>query len=86
MRRFNCFLRRGAILFGVAVNGFLALAQLPNLTLVQPQPFFHPAPPAGFDPVSASDAELRTYGLPSRPPVVSAAYATWVNRMRNVKT
>lgn len=86
MRRFNSFLRRGAILFGVAANGFLALAQLPNLTLVQPQPLFHPAPPAGFDPVSASDAELRTYGLPSRPPVVSAAYATWVNRMRNVKT
>jgi hypothetical protein len=59
--------------------GSRALAQTATPGTTDPsQPFFAPAPPAGFDPVRASDADLRTYGFPPRPPLISTAYAGWV--------
>ena len=41
------------------------------------------APPEGFDPLSASDQELATYGFPPRPDPQAApeAYASWARAM-----
>ena len=41
------------------------------------------APPPGFDPLSASDGELATYGFPPRPDQAAApqAYASWARAM-----
>ena len=51
------------------------------------EPIFYPAPPAGFDPVAASDAELAQYGLPPRPdqnePVL---YAHWQKMVTGPQT
>jgi len=45
------------------------------------------APPAGFDPIAASDEELAFHGLPPRPSQSQTkAYATWVRAMRASKT
>jgi hypothetical protein len=49
------------------------------------QPFFAPVPPEGFDPVAASDADLRTYGFPPRPTLPSTGYPSWVNMVRAAK-
>jgi hypothetical protein len=39
-----------------------------------------PAPPAGFDPTTASPSALRAFGLPPAPPKENAkAYADWLN-------
>ena len=59
-------------------------AQIPDMTGV----FRLPAPPEGFDPVAASNAELARYGFPSRPnPFARGAmpYAVWVRAMRAAK-
>ena len=48
-----------------------------------------PSPPPGFDPVSASDADLARYGLPSRPDPFtgrSVSYSTWLHAMRHART
>lgn len=50
------------------------------------QPFFNPAPPQGFNPVSASDEDLRTYGFPPRPALTKPAYSTWVGIVSAAKT
>jgi hypothetical protein len=41
--------------------------------------FTYPQPPEGFDPLSASDAELAKYGFPPRPDLrkAPALYAQW---------
>jgi peptidase A4-like protein len=44
-----------------------------------------PSPPAGFDPLHASDAELRYYGLPLRPTGGSAAISHWENVVSHAK-
>ena len=47
-----------------------------------------PAPPEGFDPISASDEALAHYGFPARPnPFARGAmpYATWARAMRAAK-
>jgi hypothetical protein len=47
-----------------------------------------PAPPAGFDPVAASDADLARYGMPPRPNPFARdglAYATWSHAMKHAK-
>ncbi len=47
-----------------------------------------PAPPDGFDPVAASDADLARYGFPARPnPFGRSAmpYAAWARAMRAAK-
>jgi hypothetical protein len=46
------------------------------------------APPAGFDPISASDEELKYHGFPPRPNpgTDSKAYASWVEAMKHSKT
>ena len=49
------------------------------------QPYFYPAPPAGFYPVAASDGDLATYGFPKRPPLGDPSYARWANLMAHVK-
>lgn len=36
------------------------------------------SPPAGFDPLTASDAQLQVYGLPLRPDASSSLYTQWV--------
>jgi hypothetical protein len=46
--------------------------------------FAYPAPPTGFKPLTASDAELAKYGLPARPNPFGknpALYATWSHAM-----
>jgi hypothetical protein len=46
------------------------------------------APPAGFDPITSSDAELAYNGFPPRPnqSAQPKAYATWVRAMKASKT
>jgi hypothetical protein len=46
------------------------------------------APPAGFDPIAASDQDLAYYGFPPRPDQVAQpkAYGTWVKAMTHSKT
>jgi hypothetical protein len=46
------------------------------------------APPAGFDPIAASDEELAYHGFPPRPNqnTEPKAYATWVKAMQHSKT
>jgi hypothetical protein len=46
------------------------------------------APPAGFDPITASDEELQYHGFPPRPNQTNEpkAYATWAKAMKASKT
>ncbi len=46
------------------------------------------APPAGFDPINASDQDLQFYGFPPRPNQAtdSDAYVAWAKAMRASKT
>ncbi len=46
------------------------------------------APPAGFDPINASDEELAYHGFPPRPNQTTEAkqYASWVRAMKASKT
>jgi hypothetical protein len=47
-----------------------------------------PKPPDGFQPLTASDAELSKYGLPPRPTAASKneiSYATWSRAMASAK-
>jgi len=41
------------------------------------------APPSGFDPLTASDEDLATYGFPPRPAQASPAYAAWARAMKS---
>lgn len=54
---------------------------LPGATTIE-------APPAGFDPISASDQDLQYHGFPPRPnqTTEAKAYATWVKAMKASKT
>jgi len=77
-----------AIVLGIitisTTSGLFAQTEPPVSTSIQP--FFYPAPPTGFDLVTASDAELKRYGLPKRPAITSNLYTAWVNAIRNAKT
>ena len=46
------------------------------------------APPAGFDPITASDQDLQYHGFPPRPNPTTEpkAYATWAKAMSHSKT
>jgi hypothetical protein len=47
-----------------------------------------PAPPAGFNPLTASDADLAAYGLPPRPSQFArnpAAYTAWAHAMASAR-
>jgi len=44
-----------------------------------------PTPPQGFDPVTASDADLNCFGFPSRPAAGSQGLATWTWFMQHAK-
>ena len=46
------------------------------------------APPAGFDPLRASDEDLAAYGFPARPDAITdrAAYAGWAHAMQHART
>ena len=68
--------------------GSLALAQAPTVPVTDNivQPYFYPAPPVGFNPVTASDADLRAYGFPRRPLLSDSHYATWAKAMANAKS
>ena len=78
----------------VLAASFAALAQAPRHL----QPNEHAtnlpgattidAPPAGFDPIAASDEDLAYHGFPPRPNQVEQpkAYATWVKAMNHSKT
>jgi Peptidase A4 family len=54
---------------------------LPGATTIE-------APPAGFDPIAASDEDLAYHGFPPRPNQVEQpkAYATWAKAMNHSKT
>ena len=61
---------------------------MPAQTPVVPnnaQPFFYPAPPAGFDPVAVSDEDLATYGFPRRPAPGDPYYTTWARMVSNAR-
>jgi hypothetical protein len=45
-----------------------------------------PVPPAGFDPLHASDAQLAEYGFQARPPSDSVAYASWAETMSSYRS
>lgn len=45
-----------------------------------------PVPPAGFDPLHASDAQLAEYGFQPRPPSDSVAYASWAETMASYRS
>src|ERR1700757_4782564 len=53
---------------------------LPGATTIE-------APPAGFDPIAASDEELAYHGFPPRPNQTTEpkAYATWAKAMKASK-
>jgi Peptidase A4 family len=57
------------------------LTNLPGATTIE-------APPAGFDPIAASDEELQYHGFPPRPNQANEpkAYATWAKAMKASKT
>jgi hypothetical protein len=81
------FLARLQLLFAILAIFFVqsALAQTPSAGASEPQPFFFPAPPAGFNPVGASDADLAAYGFPKRPALTDPYYATWAKVVSNAK-
>jgi hypothetical protein len=68
---------------------------VPALAGAQPAPeasapgiYTFPNPPAGFDPLTASQADLATYGLPPRPSPLgrsATAYAIWARIMKAAK-
>jgi hypothetical protein len=64
----------------------IAFGQAPTGTGDPSQPYFYPAPPAGFNAVTASDADLATYGFPPRPSLASASYTTWANMVTGLRT
>jgi hypothetical protein len=72
-------------LAGIAQNHKLQpnehLTNLPGATTIE-------APPAGFDPISASDTDLAYYGFPPRPNQTTEpkAFATWSRAMAASKT
>jgi hypothetical protein len=67
--------------------GSRALAQTAPTGSNDPsQPYFYPAPPEGFNAVTASDADLATYGFPLRPALTSVSYDAWVNRVSALRT
>lgn len=45
-----------------------------------------PVPPAGFNPLTASAAQLAEYGFQPQPPVDSPNYASWHEAMSNYRT
>ena len=57
------------------------LTNLPGATTIE-------APPAGFDPIAASDEELAYHGFPPRPnsTTEAKAYETWTKAMKASKT
>ena len=57
------------------------LTNLPGATTIE-------APPAGFDPIAASDEELAYHGFPPRPNQTTdaKAYASWAKAMKASKT
>jgi Peptidase A4 family len=72
-----------APLAGIAQNNATRL-QPNEHTLNLPGATTIDAPPAGFDPISASDEELAYYGFPPRPNEATEpkAYATWARAMK----
>jgi hypothetical protein len=71
----------------LARPGSLLRAADQRITTNLPEVSSAPAPPLGFDPVSASDMELDIYGFPSRPDQQAQpdAYALWAKAMRSSK-
>ncbi len=80
------YARVGLMLCGLAISiGSRGFAQATTpLTDTAVQPFFAPATPAGFNPLTASDSELRTYGFPPRPLPGDKNYSRWQEAMGNV--
>jgi len=65
----------------------LAKAQVQPNTGTDTSPFVYGQPPVGFDPTTASDAELDEYGFPPRPSVAdTAAYSAWVQAVTGPQT
>lgn len=47
----------------------------------------YPSPPAGFDPLTASNTHLQTFGFPPRPPGSDpGALATWSTAVESAKS
>ena len=69
----------------------LALSSLasasPLLATNMPDVFSYPAPPAGFNALTASAAELEAYGFPPRPPAMKRrARGQWEMLVRSART
>jgi hypothetical protein len=79
-------LARGRLLAVVAISlGSVVFAQTPPAVSNEPQSFFYPAPPEGFNPVTASDGDLAAYGFPKRPALSDPFYVKWAKYMSNAK-
>lgn len=77
------------------LSAFAALCSLPLSLLAQVAPQLptnlsnvttSPAPPAGFNPLTASEATLLQFGLPPRPDPSSSAYAGWAKAVSAPQT
>lgn len=79
----RCFVLRVLLLAGCVAPCVLAQPTPPNPNT--PQPYFYPAPPPGFDPVVATDANLAAYGFPKRPSASDPYYPTWAKMVSNAK-
>lgn len=68
-----------AALPAMAGTPALIATNMPGVAAIAP-------PPAGFDPLRASQDELETYGFPPRPsPVYRTAYAFWASAMHSAR-
>jgi hypothetical protein len=76
-------------------SAFAALCSLPLSLLAQVAPQLptnlsnvttSPAPPAGFNPLTASEAALQSYGYPPKPDPASGAYAGWAKAVSAPQT
>lgn len=59
----------------------LLLASSSSLALAG-QPYVYPAPPAGFDPMTASNDAVQAYGFPARPAPNDPNYPAWINAVK----
>ena len=89
MKSFGWIHRTGvavACAFTLAAPGMIpGVVQAATVPVPTPQ-LVYPQMPSGFNPMTATSAQLAHYGLPPRPPASNAAVlASWTNAMKHAK-
>lgn len=75
----------GAIIGTLGLSGLTVQAQARSSSSIGVS-LVYPQPAAGFDPLTATDAQLAYYGLPPRPPASNhSALASWTTAMEHAK-